>query len=198
MIKEILVPLDEYLREHRKSFYKELQQGLSSEEIAQQEARLGFSLPLEFHELYSWKNGQALNSEQPFQFNFYWLPLEAAVDRHLQLNQDHTHEQITKDWWNPKWLPLLDNTHGDHLCLDLEGIADGHPSQLINYWSDWEDRSIEYPDLASFLGIFLASMQQEMWFYSEEDGYQPKEEHDWDDFLEENIPGYPLDHEAIA
>lgn len=196
-MQEILRALEEYLQKNRPAFYNELQSGLSPEAIAAQEARLGFEINPELKELYLWKNGQAYDSEQALQFNFYWLPLEAAVDRNLQLREDHTQEQIEKDWWNPKWLPVLDNNHGDHLCLDHHGIADGEAGQLVNYWGDWEDRSIEYPNLSSFLGIFLSSMQQEMWTYSEEDGYQPKDEHDWEDFVEENIPGYPLDHEAL-
>lgn len=195
-MQDLIQALDEYLKSKRPKLYAELQPGLSETEITRLELRLGYELHPEAKSLYAWKNGQALNSEEPLQFNFYWLPLDAAVERNIQLGEEHSAEQIEKDWWNPKWLPLLDNTHGDHLCLDHCGVADGEAGQLVNFWGDWEDRSIEYPNLASFLGIFLSSMQQEMWTYSEEDGYQPKDEHDWEDFVEESIPGYPLDHEA--
>jgi cell wall assembly regulator SMI1 len=45
------------------------------------------------------------------------------------------------------WLPFLTNDSGDYVVIDASPQGSG---ELISYWHDWEDRSVEHKSMADW------------------------------------------------
>lgn len=57
--------------------------------------------------------------------------------------------------WNSKWIPIAENGAGDYLCLDTDPADGGCYGQVLYFWHDWGDRSIEAANLFDFIDICL-------------------------------------------
>jgi cell wall assembly regulator SMI1 len=86
------------------------------------------------------------------------------VGRHHRLERDpgwHDRYDFTDPkWWRKEWIPFLHNGGGDHLCLDPMARDFGKPMQIIVFWHDWEDRSVKYESIESWLADLVRSMEE--------------------------------------
>jgi hypothetical protein len=71
----------------------------------------------------------------------------------------------------------------------------GVEGQVLNFWHDWESRSIEYPSLEKWLEVFVDSLEAGMWQEVGGD-LHPIDEDKWDTFVGERNPGYPITQNA--
>jgi hypothetical protein len=68
--------------------------------------------------------------------------------------------QGTVDWWNPEWVPLLDDGQ-DLLCLNLAGTF-GHPAgSLLHFSPDSPHRPALFPHLEGLLRWLATALEQD-------------------------------------
>ncbi len=191
-MERLIVRLDRWLKEHRPAYYAELQPGLSGVRLREFERAVGLPVPDEFKALYVWKNGQAPKCFAALQFNRMFMSIEDVLGRHRLLTEMlEGGEFDLAMWWSPRWVPFLENHGGDLLCLDMGGAFTGVEGQIINFWHDWESRSIIYPSLEKWLETFVNSLEARMWQEVGGD-LHPVDEDEWHAFLGEMNPGYPI------
>jgi cell wall assembly regulator SMI1 len=58
---------------------------------------------------------------------------------------------VRQAWWHPAWLPVTSSSGGDCYCIDLDPPKGGTVGQVVNFWHDSPERSVQSPDLATFL-----------------------------------------------
>jgi cell wall assembly regulator SMI1 len=159
MVSELFARLDRWLAANRPDYYARLQQGATAEALAAFEARFGLALPDDFRALCRWRNGQDPACFDSFQDNRMFSSLEDIAETKAVLDDMIGYDFEDPRWWRRGWVPFLANGGGDHLCLDLAAEDGGHPGQLVAYWHDWEDRSIEYASTERWLEAFVRSME---------------------------------------
>jgi cell wall assembly regulator SMI1 len=203
MVNKLIERLDQWLQAHRPIYYQELLPGLTDSEYEKFEERLGLRAPAAFRALYQWRNGQSAKCYKGFQDNRQFASAECILGSKQILDEMNEGNEeggfdsgfAMANWWSPSWIPFLDNGGGDHLCLDLGGAFTGRPGQLITFWHDWENRSIEYPSLELWLEIFVGSLEAGLWADVKGD-LHPVNEKAWDNYRSRHNPGYPLRYEA--
>ena len=193
---ELIVRLDKWLRAHRPDYYRWLLPGLTDFEYKKFEKRLGRQLPAAFRALYQWRNGQSDNCYKGFQDNRQFASAESILHHKQVIDEVSQAGDFTMaNWWHSTWVPFLDNGGGDAVCLDLTGVFTGCPGQLIKFWHDWEDRSVQYPSLLVWLDVFVGSLEMGLWADVGGD-LHPVDEEAWARYRRRHSPGYPLRYEA--
>ena len=69
--------------------------------------------------------------------------------------QPENEKEIKPFIWNSKWIPIADNGAGDYLCMDMDPTEAGTIGQVLYYWHDWEDRSLDANSFFEFIEICL-------------------------------------------
>lgn len=159
MIDNLITRLDRWLRDNRAEYYSHLQPGVTDDLLTAFEQRFSLKLPTDFRALYRWRNGQAANEFGSFQHNRMFSALEEIADTKEMLDEMIGADFKDPKWWRCGWVPFLSNGGGDHLCLDLITEDGSNPGQLIAFWHDWEERSIEYPNFTVWLTELVQSME---------------------------------------
>ena len=95
------------------------------------------------------------------------------------------------NWWHPKWIPFLHHFGGDLLCLDMDGTFGGVPGQIVYFYHDSADRTIDFPSLEKWLEAFVATLEGDMWEENEY-GFQPKDYDAVSSLCKQLNPGYPM------
>lgn len=142
-----------------------LQPGASDEELKLVEETLGVTLPEEMKSIYRIHNGQVWESGvNPFVRNLTlsptfdiienWQFLQEEFDPDDELELDNE-EQIKPVLWNEKWIPIAENGGGDYLCIDTDPAESGTAGQILYFWHDWGDRSVEATGLFAFIEMCL-------------------------------------------
>jgi cell wall assembly regulator SMI1 len=160
MIDDPVARLDRWLAANRADYYAELRPGVTDQVLDAFEARFGVHLPDAFRLLYKWRNGQNPMHFESFQNNWMFSSLaDITVSKEIldgMIGYDFTDPK----WWRKEWIPFLHNGGGDHLCLDPMARDFGKPMQLIVFWHDWEDRSVKYESIESWLADLVRSMEE--------------------------------------
>ncbi|MBD8033070.1 SMI1/KNR4 family protein [Solibacillus sp. Sa1YVA6] len=72
------------------------------------------------------------------------LPTSEIINNWCFLQEEFDPElKPFKFLWNSKWIPIANNGGGDYLCIDNNLYEAGAVGQVLYFWHDWEDRSIE-------------------------------------------------------
>lgn len=156
---------------------------------------LGVLIPSDWEEFYQQVDGQLDASEHCFQFSFYLLSLERALELRQQWMEKFSTRPSDHNWWSPYWIPILEDREGGLVVIDLKGSFEGVPGQIIELWEDWDARNIEYPSFRAMIETYSHSLQEDMWM-SEDELIVPKDDATWHDFTETANPGYPFEEIA--
>ncbi|MEK4426361.1 SMI1/KNR4 family protein [Solibacillus sp. FSL K6-1523] len=142
-----------------------LQSGANDEEFQLLEHTLGVTLPEEMKSFYKVYNGQVWENEvNPFVRNLTLSPISEIIDTWNFLQEefdpdDDLEPNIEKELkpllWNSKWIPIAANGGGDHLCIDTDPSEVGVAGQILYFWHDWGNRTIEAKNLLEFIEICL-------------------------------------------
>ena len=153
--------MDCWLRDNRPAYYATLQPPADDIDLDQFENRFSIKLPTEFRSLYKWRNGQDLlaNNFDVLVGNQSLMPLENIADTKEMLDGMIGFDFEDPKWWRRGWIPFLANGGGDHLCLDIAAEDGGQPGQLISFWHDWDQRSVEFPNITGWLTKLVESME---------------------------------------
>ncbi|WP_136604857.1 SMI1/KNR4 family protein [Paenibacillus dokdonensis] len=134
--------------------------GAEDEEIASLEVKLGLTLPEEMKSFYKVHNGQNWSAgSHSFVRNLTLTPIAAVMDNWAFLQEEFDPDDMEKDiesgikpmLWNAKWIPIAENGAGDYLCLDTDPTEEGNYGQVLYFWHDWGNRSVEARNLFDFI-----------------------------------------------
>lgn len=191
--QELIVKLDSWLHQNRPDYYECLQPGLSDEEMAAFETKLGLKLPEDFKLFYSWKNGQVTDRIQSFAFNSEIMNSGQIIETFEGLNSmlDIGAFAGFEHWWDKKWVPFLYDGCGNNHCIDLVGSFGGKPNQIITYWHDSDVREILHESFYKWLETVVKACAiglytDDEWYGFDYDKYEA--------FAKENNPGHPWDY----
>ncbi|ATP40377.1 SMI1/KNR4 family protein [Solibacillus sp. R5-41] len=142
-----------------------LQSGASDEEFQLLEDTLGVLLPEEMKSFYRVYNGQVwVTGVNPFVRNLTLSPTSEIIDNWIFLQEEFDPDEdvepdIEKELksllWNSKWIPIAVNGGGDYLCIDTDPSEAGVVGQILYFWHDWGNRSIEAKNIFEFVEICL-------------------------------------------
>lgn len=126
--------------------------------IAAIEERLGVQLPIEVRAFYSAHDGGPKAAPA---FGDRWLLSLEGMEHYWRMWEEGYEEELDEDvkasrgvrkkWWSPKWLPVTHDAGGNHEMLDLDPTKTGKVGQIVSVYHDDGDRSLEGPDLLTFL-----------------------------------------------
>ncbi|MEK8126464.1 SMI1/KNR4 family protein [Paenibacillus filicis] len=151
----------------RKASFEEtlhLQPGASDEDFQRLERILGIRLPEEMKDFYKVHNGQHwLAGTSAFVRNLTLSPIAQIVENWEFLQEEfdpddlepEIGEEIKPLLWNAKWIPIAENGGGDYLCLDTDPSEAGALGQVLYFWHDWGNRSVEAKNLYAFIEMCL-------------------------------------------
>ncbi|WP_342435485.1 SMI1/KNR4 family protein [Paenibacillus sp. FSL L8-0436] len=137
-----------------------LQPGASVEELDGLASTLEVVLPQELRDFYSIYNGQDWEAgSECFVRNLTLSPLEQIIEHWEFLNEEFDPDdmepeivpQIKPFLWNPRWIPIASNGGGDHFCVDTDPSEEGTFGQLLYFYHDWGNRSVEAAGLFDFI-----------------------------------------------
>lgn len=159
MMTELIGRLDRWLAANRPDYYLRLRPGTTDAALDAFEARFSLRLGNPFREFCRWRDGQESTCTASFQHNRMFLPLDVIAETKEMLDGMIGFDFDDPRWWRRGWIPFLANGAGDHLCLDLTAEDAGTPGQFVEFWHDWEDRSIEFPSFERWLEDLVGSME---------------------------------------
>lgn len=157
----IIRQIDASLAQSRPDYYKRLNPPVGDKALHNFQKLLPGELPATFRELYQWKNGQDPECSENFVENWMFTPLQEIISIKEMLDDMIGADFDEPEWWSRGWVPFLSNGGGDHLCINLTGEVVGEPGQLLTFWHDWEDRTIEFSNMEGWLESTRASLSQE-------------------------------------
>lgn len=156
-MKHIINRLDQWIRENRAEYYRDLNPGLSDSEIKDWEDKFGFEFPEDFKTLYQWRNGQrdqrGENREYFVSYHFFndiemvYGQWEFGNDELVDFNEDGIIA------WGKSWLRFLCALNDDGYCLDVDGNL-GEPGNIIYFIHDG-DNDVVYPNLKTMMEIIV-------------------------------------------
>jgi cell wall assembly regulator SMI1 len=190
-VEELLARLDHWLAFGRRDYYTELLPGASDTMLDAFEARFSLDLPVAYRALMTWRNGQRPGGRRGLQFDRGFLPLERVVEAKDVLDASIDAGFEDPLWWRRGWVPILENANGDHLCIDVKAEDGGTPGQLVSFWHDWDDRSVQYPSVERWLEVFVDTIEAGQW-HDEAGAFQPRDDQAWQAHLRRHNPGYPI------
>lgn len=90
------------------------------------------------------------------------------------------HPGIKKNWFNRKWLPILDAWTGDYACIDLSPTKQGKSGQIITWRSDNGPGDVVADSFDEFMKVFVDELHKGY--------YTPKMNQQGRPYLEYNTP----------
>ncbi len=138
--------------------------GANDEEFQLIEKTLDVSLPEEMKSLYRMYNGQDWqHGGNPFVRNLTLSPTFEIMKNWKFIQEEFDPEDLELDigeeikpvLWNSKWIPIAENGGGDYLCIDTDPSESGVVGQVLYFWHDWGNRSVEAKNLFEFIEICM-------------------------------------------
>ncbi len=147
-----------------------LQAGTKDEDFQLIENTLHITLPEEMKKIYRVHNGQNWNmGVNSFVRNLTLSPISLIIDNWKFLQNEFEPDELEPDidseikpfLWNPKWIPIAENGGGDYLCLDTDPSEAGSVGQVLYFWHDWGNRSVEARNLFEFIEICIVEVESQ-------------------------------------
>ncbi|WP_257065060.1 SMI1/KNR4 family protein [Priestia megaterium] len=151
-------------------------------EIAQAENIMGLKFPESFKDILLMHNGQ--KSERVGVIgNYDFLSIDEIVHGWQVMRElfdggeFEDFEEVEpvgpvkgEFWWNPLWIPIVTNTTGDYICIDLDPSEGGKVGQIITFWHDWEEREVISDSLEKWFQKIVTHLKNGTYKLVKEDG----------------------------
>jgi cell wall assembly regulator SMI1 len=151
---------DAWLQGNRPDYHGILRPGVGDAALDAYAARFGLELPMEFRQLYRWRDGQDLDVSKPLVHNHMFMPLEESASSKALLDGMIGFDFDNPNWWRRGWAPFSVSYNGDHYCVDLDAEAGGAAGRVISFWHDEARRRVMAPSLASWLDQLVTTMEE--------------------------------------
>jgi cell wall assembly regulator SMI1 len=158
--------LEAWLSRHTPSLAKGLNEGVSLAEIEAAETDLGFQLPEELRTSLQIHNGGPVANglvgnwdllSLDNMLSMYWYMESQRARGHFGPNETLPNGRVKGYWWHRYWFPIVGDTDGNFLCLDLDPERGaGSVGQVILFLADDGDRHV----IASHYAKWLDSICQ--------------------------------------
>jgi cell wall assembly regulator SMI1 len=173
--------LESWLRENAPEVFVTLQPGATVEELQQAEDELQVVLPRPVREFYRIHNGQATDrygfTTTKFLYGWQvpnlkrvvhqWKGWKEVLERGAFQGVSTVPDKgVRNDWWNVKWIPITQNSSGDHLCLDLAPARGGVVGQVISVGHDAPERTIVGTSFQEWVERFATGLEKGVYVYS--------------------------------
>lgn len=171
--------LENWLCEHTPVFCRwPLALGASEREIQAFEKTIGAKLPADVRASYLRHNGSARVKLLAVVGEGEWVNLKESA-KHWKFFQDIRPSLEAAGFLEPPlgpmkevqispgWIPISDNSGGDHLCIDLDPAKGGKVGQLFSYWHEYGAWRIVAPSFTVFLERLLKHLEQGKYAFDE-------------------------------
>lgn len=155
-----------------------LRSGADDEAIEEYENEVHRAFPEALRRLWAWRDGSA--DWAPFFRGLELCGVESSRSIKSTMDDLEATEVFDRwmpgDWWNPAWIPIMDNHSYDTLCIDLEGCFDGSPGQLVWWCKDDPSRTLVAPSLTVFVDALILGLEEGHLQVNFDEGgiYEPK------------------------
>jgi cell wall assembly regulator SMI1 len=161
---------------------KNLNDGVTNEEVENLENIINAKLPIDFISFYKIHNGQETESAGLIEceelLSFDRIIDEWKVWKDLLDSKDFEDNNgpytstpengIKNNWWNPLWIPITYDGSGNHFCLDLDPEKDGNYGQIIRMWHDDPQRSLEAISFKEWITNYKNKLVEGQLVYSDD------------------------------
>ena len=177
-----------------------LNDGASQSDLEDLESLIGLELPQSVKDFYRIHNGQEpywqnKRSSPGMFFDWGFSPIEEVVRdwqtwHELQdMNQDmaedmssYPHGHIKNLYTNDGWIPLIDDSGGNHVGIDLDPDVKGISGQVILFGRDEDLKRLIASSFTEFLEKYLFWLKNKQWQIDESEEWQISER-DYQDFF---------------
>ena len=99
-----------------------------------------------------------------------WSELWSSGD--FSMTKIDADPEIKTSWWNPKWIPILYNGAGDHVCVDLDPAnhKTAKAGQLLTMWHDRPERQCIATGFEVWFESYLNGLEQRAFQFCNEYG----------------------------
>lgn len=188
-MKECWQRFEKWLANYAPDLIEALNPGASMEEISDLEKLIGKKLPNAFIDFYLIHNGQKFKSENLIDCEsllsvehiiYNWKVWKELLDTKTfeELGVLYTSEPelgIKNNWWNPLWIPFVENGCGDFTCIDLDPSSDGKYGQVIRMWHDMSERELLGNSFSEWILNYVSGLEAGVYVYTEQWGIVQKD-----------------------
>jgi len=171
-MKEIIAKLDKWLKKNRPDYYKNLNSGLSDEEIIHWEKQFGFEFPEDFKMLYQWKNGQKKTEQDEGLFDADIFDEMKTVHEQWTMFGDDLLDLNEEDniAWGESWLPFMRFRHNSNsYCLDVKGEL-GKAGSIVYLTEDAAPLEVMFSNLQTMLEMIINQFEEDVYAYIQNKG----------------------------
>jgi cell wall assembly regulator SMI1 len=203
----LLVRLETSLKTIAPEFWKNRSRpGATSVEVRKFEERLGIKFPSLVTEFFLWRSFTDSGGHHGFgwpspwaEWGYDFLGFEVTVGHYdflcemfaVDLDSPHGFEPGAPDFeplppgrWNVNWIPLFLLPSGaDCACLDMAGLFDGAPGQMVEYLNESSYRNVTFSSFEEYLELFVSSMELGLWKPESELDAEPRDWKELHDFF---------------
>lgn len=157
-----------YLKENNSELIATIQSGAEDKDILLLNSTFGKDLPKDFIDFYKIHNGQEsyslgliddeelLNTERILDEWNIWNNLLKGGSLDFPSNPN---TGIKNNWFNPLWIPITYDGAGNHYCLDLDPSPEGIYGQVIRFWHDDSERTVEATSFGEWIDKFVIDLE---------------------------------------
>lgn len=184
-MRDIWNRIESWLAINAPKLLNNLRPGAIDAQIQEIEELLGVQFPEDFKASYRIHDGQVFDAPNFFD-NWEFLSLKRIIDEYNfwkelwnegKLGDGREECRGNADGaikinyhWNPKWIPITNNSTGDNECLDLDPDENGTFGQVIIMWHNDPDMSVIANSFRAWLEQFTDDLEAGNFIYYQEDG----------------------------
>lgn len=159
-----------------------LNAGATEEELENLEKLIQHTLPEDFKNFYRIHNGQSayrhnglINTDVLMSINRISAEckqLKSFIERYPERSPEisNTENVIKNNWWNPLWVPIIDEGTGDFVCIDLDPLPNGQNGQIMQMIHDDYYRPLLDNSFHKWFENYIIALEAGEYVYSEEWG----------------------------
>lgn len=152
-MQALLDRLDCWLAVNRPDYYAHLKPGVTDAELDAFEEQFLLLLPVEFRQLYRWRNGQEEYYFHSLYGNREFMSLESIASTKKIMDDMVGYDFDRPEWWRFEWVPFLTNGGGSDLCLDTQSGG------LVQFWKADEDRPSQQSSILEWLAELVTALE---------------------------------------
>lgn len=172
--------LKAWLRDNEPELDFALNPPATDAQLDEVEAVIGARLPGEVRDFYKVHNGQHPDAVGIL-YGSNFMSLEHALDEWRAwkklldagtfhgLESDHA-PGIKRDWWNPLWLPFVNDFNGNPDLLDLDPAPGGTYGQIISMDHETSDRGTPVPSIVPWFEAYVRAVEAGAYAYDDDYG----------------------------